>query len=269
MTADDIKNKQEQETAMAAFEIVLVECLADNYAVLMRDHETGHCAIIDAPDAAPIRAALARKAWTPNIILVTHKHADHVQAIPELKAAYGLEVFGPEEVDPALRDHVVRSGDRVEMGNLKADVLACPGHTLGHVAFHFPAEEILFSGDTLFAMGCGRVFEGTMADMHASLQALAALPRQTRIYCGHEYTLNNARFAASVLPDNGDIAERLATVQALRDMKENTVPSTLQLELRTNIFLMCDKDEVRTALHMADASPLEVFTRLRQMKDQF
>lgn len=254
---------------MAAFEIVLVPCLDDNYAVILRDHETGHSAIVDAPDAKPIATELEARGWSPHMVLLTHKHADHVQGIAELKRHYNLEVFGPEEVNPDLVDHVVKEGDRVEMGNLKGDVIACPGHTKGHVSYHFANEELLFSGDTLFAMGCGRVFEGTMEEMYTSLQKLAHLPKQTRVYCGHEYTLNNASFAASILPNNEAITERLETVRALRDMGENTVPTTLQLELETNIFLMCDDDAVREAIKLYDATPLEVFTALRGMKDRF
>ena len=255
---------------MAAFEISLVPCLQDNYAVIIRDHETRHCALVDAPEAAPILAKLDEKGWKPDLIFVTHKHADHVTGVEELREAYPtLEVFAPQEVDACPVDHVVKPGDRVEMGNLKGDVIATPGHTLGHVAYHFASEELLFAGDTLFAMGCGRVFEGTMAEMHASLETLAKLPKQTRVYCGHEYTLNNARFAAHVWPKNPDIAERLETVRALRELGKFTVPSTLQQELTTNPFLMCAHPGLQKALDMVGAAPVEVFTKLRQMKDSF
>ena len=255
---------------MAAFEISLVPCLQDNFAVILQDHETRHCAVIDVPDAAPIIAKLNEKGWTPNIVLLTHKHADHTQGVPALKQAFqGLEVFGPSEMSAIELDHVVKAGEVISIGNLKAKVVATPGHTLGHVAYHFETEDLVFTGDTLFVMGCGRVFEGTMADLHSSLQSLASLPRQTRIYCGHDYTLNNARFAASVLPDHEAINERLETVKALHDMGKHSVPSTVQMELQTNIFLMCDQEDVKAALDMAGTTPLEVFTRLREMKNQF
>lgn len=254
---------------MASFELRLVPCLQDNYAVIMRDHESGHCAIVDVPEAEPVEAALRENGWKPDMVLLTHKHADHVQGVDAIRRAYGAEVFGPAEVPEGLRERLVQPGGKVEMGNLKGEVIATPGHTLGHVAYHFPSEELLFTGDSLFVMGCGRVFEGSMQEMYDTLMRLARLPKQTRIYCGHEYTLNNARFAASVLPDNAAINERLETIRSLRDMGRHTVPTTIQLELDTNPFLMCAREELRQALKLPDAEPVEVFTRLRQMKDRF
>lgn len=250
-------------------EIELVHCRSDNYAVLLHDRATGTTVLVDAPDADLIGAALERNGWRLTDILVTHHHHDHVVGIPALKAASGAEVTGPAaEADriPGI-DRTVADGDRLEVGPFAVDVIATPGHTLGHVAFHLGAERLLFAGDTLFAMGCGRLFEGTAEQMWASLARLAALPPETRVYCGHEYTLSNARFALTVEPGNAALVERAEAVAALRTSGLPTVPTTIALERATNPFLRAGEPAVATAVGLEGHAPAEVFAALRRTKD--
>jgi hydroxyacylglutathione hydrolase len=254
---------------MPSPEIELVPCLSDNYAVLVRLPGDDRAVLVDAPEAAPIRAALDRRGWRLGTILVTHHHRDHVAGIPEL-AGDGVAVIGPaSEADriPGLT-RTVAGGDRIEVAGSPVDVIATPGHTLGHVAYHLPDAGLLFSGDTLFAMGCGRLFEGTAADMWGSLSRLAALPDDTAVYCGHEYTLSNARFAVGVDPGNSDLAARLAEVERLRAEGRPTVPTVLALEKRTNPFLRAGDPAVASGLGLTGAPAVEVFAEIRRRKDR-
>ncbi|HUG62462.1 MAG TPA: hydroxyacylglutathione hydrolase [Methylomirabilota bacterium] len=250
-------------------EIVMLPCLSDNYAVLMHDAESGTTVLVDAPEAVPVQAALARRKWTLTHILVTHHHTDHVAGIEALKAATGAKVIGPAaEADkiPGL-DETVSEGDRVVVGPFSASVIATPGHTLGHIAYFFEDIEVLFAGDTLFSLGCGRIFEGTPAQMWESLQKLAALPDDTIVFCGHEYTQSNARFAATVDADNEMLKERIAQVEESRAGKQPTVPTTIGVEKETNPFLRAGDPVIAAAVGLAGAPAVEVFAEVRRRKD--
>lgn len=256
---------------MAAPEIELVPCRSDNYAVLVHDSGSGTTLLVDAPDAAPIQAVLDRRGWRLTHILVTHHHGDHVAGIAALKAASGAAVIGPaREADRiADLDRTVGDGDRIAAGPFEATVIETPGHTLGHVSFWFPKERLLFSGDTLFAMGCGRLFEGTAADMWGSLTRLAALPEDTAVYCGHEYTLSNARFALAIAPDDAAVAARAASVEAERAAGRPTIPTSIGAERATNPFLMAADPATAARLGLAGADPVAVFAEIRRRKDAF
>lgn len=247
-------------------------CLSDNYGVLIHDRETGETATIDAPESAPILAALEERGWELTHILLTHHHADHIQGVPDLKAKFpGAIVVGPEKERARIpgMDKTVKQGDRTEVGTLSAGVIETPGHTLGHIAYYFDADRICFAGDTLFSLGCGRVFETPYPVMWDSLEKLAALPPETQFYCGHEYTEANGRFAATIEPDNAALKARLAEVAKLRADKRPTVPTTLAEELKTNPFLRAAEPSVQATVGMAGADPSAVFTEIRQRKDRF
>lgn len=220
-------------------QIALFTCLSDNYAVLLRCSSTGKVALIDAPAAEPVVAELERRGWGLDRILVTHQHADHIAGIPALVARYGAGVVAPRLAAAAIPQamHFVGEGDTVEIGALRAEVWETPGHCADHVSYHFPREKVIFVGDTLFVMGCGRIFNLPPEKLHASLQRIGALPGDTQLYCGHEYTLANARFCAHVEPDNAAIAERLKAVEAARAAGLPTLPTTIAEERETNVFL--------------------------------
>ncbi len=246
-------------------------CRTDNYGVLVHAPETGATAAIDAPQAEPILAALATEGWTLTDILVTHHHADHVQGIGGLKAVFpDLRVTGPakEASEIGGLDREVENGDSVFIGPHEAKVIAVPGHTLGHVAYWFQKDAVLFAGDTLFAMGCGRPFEASAAVLYRSLLKLAALPDETQIYCGHEYTLANARFALSVEPNNEALRRRAQTVAALRAEGRLSLPSQMGLERATNPFLRVAQPEIQASLGLSGADPAEVFAALRERKNR-
>jgi hydroxyacylglutathione hydrolase len=217
-------------------EIVRVPVLSDNYAWLL--HHAGHTVALDPGEAAPVAAAATARGWTIGQIWLTHWHPDHVGGAEALRA-HGATVAGPAaEADKiAELDTRLAEGDRITIGGASATIWSVPGHTAGHIAFHFEDRAVIFTGDTLFAMGCGRLFEGTAEQMHGNMRRFAALPGDTRVYCGHEYTLSNARFAAVAEPDNAAIAERLVEVTAMREQGEPTIPTTIALERATNPFL--------------------------------
>jgi hydroxyacylglutathione hydrolase len=238
-----------------ALDIHQFPCLNDNYGFLIRDRATGACASIDSPDAERILAEAARLGWRLTTVLNTHWHADHAGGNAALKATTGCELVGPEEVRRiAPLDRVVGDGDVVALGETRFEVLGTPGHTLGHIAYYDAADGVAFVGDTLFALGCGRLFEGDAPTMWRSLSRLAALPDETRVYCAHEYTADNARFALSLDRDPA-LTERVAQVFAARERGEPTVPTTIGLERRTNPFLR--------------ASDAESFAAARAAKDVF
>ncbi|MGH6890459.1 MAG: hydroxyacylglutathione hydrolase [Rhizomicrobium sp.] len=256
---------------MAQLEIEPVPCLRDNYAYLLRDRNEDFCAVVDPSEAAPVRAALAARGWRLTHVLNTHHHPDHTGGNAALKSGSGAIVVGPEKDRariPAL-DIGVTEGTPFALGSHAVRVLEIPAHTRAHIAFVFEADNAAFTGDTLFAMGCGRLFEGTPAMMWASLSKLANLDGAMRIYCGHEYTLNNGRFALTLEPENGDLRRRMDEVEKLRAEGRPTVPSTIALEKRTNPFLRPQSAEIRRILNMPDADDVEVFAEMRARKDRF
>jgi hydroxyacylglutathione hydrolase len=247
-------------------------CLTDNFGLLLRDEATGAVASIDAPDAGAIAAELQRNGWRLTDILLTHHHADHIQGVPGLKALYPqVRVVGPRKELGRIGgiDLAVGEGDIVKVGEAAARVIEAPGHTTGHILYHFEADDVLFVGDVLFSLGCGRVFETAMDVMHASLGKIAALRPQTRVYCGHEYTQANARFALTVDPTNPLLAERAREVDALRRAGDATLPTTIERELATNPFLRAADPQVQKALGMASQDATRVFSAMRERKNAF
>ncbi|MHA1547769.1 MAG: hydroxyacylglutathione hydrolase [Alphaproteobacteria bacterium] len=243
----------------------------DNFAVLIHDSETGATASIDAPEVEPIRVQLAARGWRLDHILTTHHHDDHTKGNLPLKEEYGCTIIGPAGGGSSIPgiDRKVGQGETFEFGGFDVSVLETPGHTLDHISYYIPAAAVVFAADTLFAVGCGRIFEGTPAMMWDSLQKLAALPDDTTVYCGHEYTAANIRFALSVEPGNAALVARAAEVTALREAGRATLPTTIALEKQTNPFLRPDSPEIRRRLDMADAADVEVFAETRRRKDNF
>ncbi len=259
------------KSACMRLELSQFPCLKDNIGVLVQAPENGATAAIDAPEADPILAALREKRWTLTDIFITHHHADHVQGIGGLKSAFpGVRVTGPAREAAAIGglDCAVGDADEVRLGAHAAKILAVPGHTLGHIAYWFAQDDMVFAGDTLFAMGCGRPFEAAPAVLYHSLQKLAALPDATQIYCGHEYTLANARFALTVDPRNEALRRRAEEVAALRAQDRLTLPTRLDLEKATNPFLRVTQRDIQASLDLSDADPVTVFTVLRERKNQ-
>lgn len=250
-------------------EIVTVPCRSDNYAYLVKGPD-GVC-IIDAPDAASLIAAAEDRGWEPGVLMITHHHGDHTEGTAALKERFGLKVMGPKSEEAKLPplDMALTEGMNGGNGDAYTVPLDVPGHTLGHMAFHFPNAGVIFTADSLMSWGCGRVFEGTMEMMHATMQKLAALPPETMIYSGHEYTLSNMKFALSIEPENPDLLARAEKVQAQRDQGEATVPVSLAEELATNPFLRCHTAEVQKAVGMEGATPEQVFAEVRARKDRF
>ena len=247
-------------------------CLTDNYGDLVHDSVTGATACVDVPEAGPTIAALNERGWTLSDVLITHHHADHIQGVPEVKAKFpSVRIWGPAK-DAArmpFLDHKVAEGDYARVGSLAAKVIETPGHTLGHIAYHFEEGEIAFCGDTLFSLGCGRVFETPYAVMWSSLLKVAALPGETQIYCGHEYTEANGRFALTVEPGNPVLKERIEEVARLRAKGRPTLPTTVAAELAANPFLRAEDPAVQAAVGMEGADPAAVFAELRARKDRF
>lgn len=236
-------------------EIVPVPAFADNYIWLVHDEESGETAVVDPGDAAPVVAEAKRRGWAIGQVWNTHWHPDHTGGNLAIKQASGARISGPASESIAGRDVALGEGDEVRLGKHFGRVVEVPGHTLGHIALIFDEDSVAFVGDTLFAMGCGRLFEGTPEQMYRSLQRLTELPEDTRLYCAHEYTLSNARFAAYAEPGNPAIVERLARVRELRDAGEITVPTTVAQERETNPFVR--------------SSNAQEFARRRAAKDSF
>ncbi len=251
-------------------EIHQFPCLSDNYGVLIRDPERGVVASIDAPDAGAVRTALADTGWRLSYILTTHHHHDHTAGNLAIKAETGCVIIGPRgeaEKIPGI-DTQVGEGDAFRLGGYRVEVFETPGHTLGHIAFHVPQAQVAFVGDTLFAMGCGRVLEGSMEQMWSSVAKVAALPPETMLYCGHEYTLANARFCLAIEPENNALAARVAEVEALRAAGKPTLPTRLDQELATNVFLRVNSAAIRTRLGLEGADDWKVFAELRERKNR-
>lgn len=251
-------------------EIRVFTCLTDNFGYLIHDSATKATASIDAPEAGPIVKALEQEGWRLTDILITHHHADHVGGVAELKQRYGCRVVAPQDkaVNIANADLRVANGDVVKIGSLLARVLETPGHTLDHIAYVFDREKALFAADTLFSIGCGRVFEGNYPMMWESLQKLKALPDDFKLYCGHEYTASNVKFALTIEPDNPALQARAAEVARLRAANQPTIPSLLGEEKRANVFLRADDPSVAAKLHMKGASAAQVFGELRERKNK-
>jgi hydroxyacylglutathione hydrolase len=249
----------------------LFMCLKDNFGVLLHDPGSGRTAAIDAPEAAPVEAALKATGWKLTDILVTHHHGDHTGGIAELKARYGCRVVAPEGEVGAIPevDETVREGDSVHVGALEGRVIETPGHTAAPATLYFPADKLVFAGDTLFSIGCGRVIEGSMAQMWRSMLKLRALPDDTMLYCGHEYTLANIRFAKTIEPDNKALAAREREVAQLLATGKPTAPSPMGDEKAANPFLRADVPEVAKAVGMAGAPAAEVFAEIRTRKNKF
>lgn len=246
-------------------------CRTDNYGVLVHDPDSGETLVIDAPEEEAVVAAIERTGWTPTKLLITHHHGDHVAGNLGLKKRYGMPIVGPAaEADriPGI-DQTVEEGDVVSLGAYSVHVVATPGHTAGHISFYLPDAKLAFTGDTLFALGCGRLLECGPDVMFASLQKIAGWPRDTVVYCGHEYTQSNARFALTVDPDNEALRTRAAEVEHLRARNAMTLPTTIGDELDTNPFLRFQAPEVRKTLGMESAGDAEVFAAIRKRKDSF
>lgn len=252
-----------------AVDIELFMCRSDNFGVLVRDAATGETMLVDAPEERPILAAVERTGWRPTLLLSTHHHQDHVEANLALKKQFGLRIVGPAAEKGKIPgiDETVTEGDAIPFGSQTVQVIATPGHTAGHVSYHLPGSRVVFTADALFSLGCGRLFEGTPATMFASLKKLAALPPDTTVYCGHEYTLSNARFALTVDPANPALRERAKAVEALRGKDLPTLPTTIRQEMETNPFLRCHDPAIRRNLGMEQASDEAVFAELRRRKD--
>jgi hydroxyacylglutathione hydrolase len=249
----------------------LFPCLTDNFGVLIHDPTSGATASIDAPEAAPVEAALAKTGWRLTDILVTHHHNDHTAGIGELKARHKCRVVAPraEAARIAHVDETVAEGDKVAVGALAAQVIDTPGHTAGHISYFFPAEKLAFVGDTLFSIGCGRVIEGTPEMMWDSLLKLRALPDDTRFYCGHEYTEANIRFAKTIEPNNKALAARGAEVAKLLAAGKPTIPAIIAAEKAANPFLRADDAEMADAVGLGGAPAWKVFAEIRQRKNRF
>jgi len=252
-------------------EILTIPCLDDNYAYAVQDTASGDVAIIDAPEAAPILRAVSFKGWSLNQILLTHHHGDHIDGLDILHQAVEAPIIGAKADAhrlPALALGV-EEGDAFSLGFQAVNVYDVSGHTKGHVAYHFPDGNALFSGDSLMVMGCGRLFEGDAQMMWATLSKLMELPPETRIYSGHEYTASNVKFALSIEPENQDLIERARQVSEARTKGDDTMGPTLALEMATNPFLRAHLPEMKAAVGLEGASDVEVFAEIRKRKDNF
>ncbi|MGB6535192.1 MAG: hydroxyacylglutathione hydrolase [Xanthobacteraceae bacterium] len=249
----------------------LFPCLSDNFGVLIHDPASGATASIDAPEAAPVEAALKKTGWRLTDILVTHHHNDHTAGIGALKAQHKCRVVAPRQEASRIAhvDERVGEGDTVRVGGLEGRVIDTPGHTAGHISYFFPSDKLAFVGDTLFSIGCGRVIEGDPQMMWNSLLKLRALPDDTQFYCGHEYTAANIRFARTVEPENAALAARAAEVESLAAAHKFTIPATIGAEKAANPFLRADRPELAQSLGLAGSPPWKIFAEIRERKNRF
>lgn len=252
--------------------VLLIPVLTDNYIYLLNDPASGATAVVDPATAEPVLAELQENGWQLDYVFNTHHHHDHVGGNLQLKQATGCRIVGAADDCkriPGL-DIAVKDGEQIHLGEQLFQIIATPGHTSGHIVYHCSDSHVLFCGDTLFSLGCGRLFEGTAEQMWHSLQKLKALPGKTQVYCAHEYTQANGRFALTLEADNQDLQQRLAEVAALRANNQPTLPSTMALELATNPFLREDSASLREAISSSpNDSPIDVFAKIRKLKDQF
>lgn len=253
------------------WEIITVPCLSDNYAYLLHNDDHNFTALVDAPEAEPIQSELSRRGWTLDAILITHHHSDHIDGVDALRDAHSCQVYGAAADShrlPAL-DVPLSDGQSFDLCGSLVTVMDVSGHTVGHIAFYLADAQAVFTADSLMALGCGRLFEGTPAQMWESLTRLRDLPRETMVYSGHEYTASNARFALTIEPENASLQARAIEIERLRAENIATVPSALSLECDTNPFLRADLPEVKAAIGMESASDIEVFAEIRARKDRF
>ena len=252
-------------------ELVTIPCLSDNYAFLLHESDTGETLLVDAPESWPIMAVLEARGWRLTHVALTHHHYDHIDGLEDLAGAFHPHVIGAAADAHRLAplDIKAKDGDSFDFAGHQVQVLDVSGHTIGHIAFYVPDAKAAFTGDSLMALGCGRLFEGTPAQMWASLSKLAALPDETLICSGHEYTAANAAFAVTIEPDNADLANRQRDIQATRAAGQATVPSLLALEKATNPFLRAHLPQVKAAIAMENADDVAVFAEIRHRKDSF
>ncbi len=256
---------------MSNLQIEQFTARTDNFGVLIHDPDANLTASIDAPEEQPILAALKRRGWNLTHVFTTHHHGDHIEANLALKKRFGVQIVGPQDERSQIPgiDRAVSHGERFQFGNFSVDVISTPGHTAGEISFYIPAAKVAFTGDTLFSLGCGRIFEGTPVMMFRSLQRLLALPGDTEIYCGHEYSESNARFALTIDPENSALKERAREITLLREAGLPTLPTTLLREMATNPFLRWHDPSIRRHLNMEKASDEAVFAEIRKRKDNF
>lgn len=252
-------------------EILTIPCLSDNYAYLIHDDKSGETALVDAPEVDPVLSTLQEKSWSLHYILITHHHYDHIDGVEVLRDKTRAKIYGAAADQHRLPvlDLAFSDGDTFQIGSEICEVMDVPGHTVGHIAYLFREAKAVFSADSLMALGCGRVFEGDFAMMWASMCKFKALPDDIQVYSGHEYTLNNARFAVTVEPDNADLQKRLADIKAKCAAGVPTLPSTIGLEKATNPMMRADVPEVKAMLGMEEATDSAVFAEIRQRKDSF
>ncbi len=252
-------------------EIVILPVLTDNYIYLIHDPVSQETAAVDPALAQPVLDALREKNWQLTAILNTHHHSDHVGGNLQIKQQTGCKIIAAESDSARIPgiDVGVNEGDVVYLGNHKARIISTPGHTRAHIVYHFADDNLLFCGDTLFVMGCGRLFEGTAEQLWRSLQKLKALPKSTLVYCTHEYTQTNGRFALTVEPDNQRLQQRMLEVNSLRSNNQSTVPTTIADELATNPFFREDSVGLQKTIGIMDCKPVEIFAKVRRLKDNF
>lgn len=253
------------------YEIVTIPCLSDNYAFLIGNTETGDAALVDVPEAGPINAELVKRGWRLTTVLLTHHHWDHVDGLEDLTGRESLSIIGAAADAHRLPplSHSLAEGDTIDVLGSPAHIIDVSGHTLGHIAFHMPEIDAVFTADSLMALGCGRLFEGSPAQMHESLSKIAALPEDTIVYSGHEYTSTNANFAMTIEPGNAALISRCEATVKARAAQVPTVPSQLKLERATNPFLRAHVPQIAEHLNMQGATPVDVFTEIRKRRDAF
>ena len=251
--------------------VIIVPCLRDNYAYLIKCSQTGHTAVVDVPEADPVFNALKELNWDLDSILITHHHSDHIDGVDRLRSLTGAKVTGAKSDAHRLPklDFSVAEEDIISVGNEKAQILDTPGHTIGHISYYFRNDNKIFTGDSLMSLGCGRLFEGTHKMMWNTLKLFMKLPRETLVYSGHEYSYSNAKFALSVDASNSRLKEYYKEIQDLLKDNKHTVPTSLELEFAINPFLRSALPEFKLGLNMSQKTDQEVFQYLRILKDNF
>ena len=252
-------------------EITPIPCLNDNYAYIINNNKSKIVAVVDPSESLPIISFLNRKKLKLNYILNTHHHFDHIGGNIELKKLYNAKVigfYGDKHRIPGI-DITLKNNDKWKFGNSLIKILHIPGHTAGHICFFFEKEKLVFTGDTLFSLGCGKIFEGDHEQMLTSLNKIKKLPKDTKIYCGHEYTYRNAEFCMKYDPDNISLQKKFEEIKRLRSENLPTIPSSLDDEIKSNIFLRCDQNDLKIKLNMKNSEDYKVFKKVRDLKDRF